>query len=92
MKIINTHSQTVVIDGKNTVLSHYITENAGVFGLGVRLNDECAEDGDLTTSYSLALHIFDIMAKEAVLPLNFYSVLDDMYEIEFEDDQKICEG
>ncbi len=79
MKTIDTHSQTINIGGKNHTLVHYLTETKGIFGLGVRLDAEYAEDNDFTESYAFAHQIFETMYKEAVLPLNFYSVLDDMY-------------
>lgn len=79
MKTLDTHSQTIIIDGKNHVLVHYLTETKGIFGLGVRLDAEYAEDNNFTKSYAFAHRIFETMYKEAVLPLNFYSVLDDMY-------------
>lgn len=79
MKTINTHSQTVIIDGKKKNLVHYLTEQKGIFGLGVRLDAEYAEDNEMTADYSHALRIFEIMCREQVLPLNFYSVIDDLY-------------
>ncbi|MBQ9518750.1 MAG: hypothetical protein IJR59_02520 [Firmicutes bacterium] len=92
MKTINTHSQIVVIDGQKKHLVHYLTEQKGIFGLGVRLDAEYAEDNEMTASYSLALHIFDLMCKEQVLPLNFYSVIDDLYTEDIDETARALEG
>ena len=92
MKTLNTYSQTVIIDGQRKHLVHYLTEHKGIFGLGVRLDAEYAEDNEMTPSYSLALHIFDIMRREQVLPLNFYSVIDDMYGEVPEETAAVKEG
>ena len=67
MKTIDTHSQTINIGGKNHTLVHYLTETKGIFGLGVRLDAEYAENNDLTENYAYAHHIFETMYKEAVL-------------------------
>ncbi|GEM_PF-4333096 len=92
MKTVKTYSQTVVIGGKRKTLVHYITEKNGIFGLGVRLDAEYAEDCDLTESYMRAADIFDLMCREQVLPLNFYSVIDDLHGEEIAFEQKIREG
>ncbi|MBR6400266.1 MAG: hypothetical protein IKS17_03445 [Firmicutes bacterium] len=79
MNIIKTHTQTVIIDNKPHTLIHSLTEKDGVFGVSAVLGSESAADTALTDSYTGAKRIFDIMCKEQVLPLNLYSVIDDMY-------------
>ena len=92
MKTLNTYSQTVIIDGQRKHLVHYLTEQNGIFGLGVRLDAEYAEDNEMTTNYSHALDLFEIMHREQVLPLNFYSVIDDMYGEMPEETATVKEG
>ena len=92
MKTVETYSQTVFIDGRKMTLVHYLTEEKGIFGLGVRLDAEYAEDNGMSADYYRVLRIFDIMRREKVLPLNFYSVIDDLYEEETEEIVDAAEG